>query len=254
MAKPVTIRDIKVITTQPAHSRLIVVKVLTSEPGLYGLGCATFTQRWRAVVAAIEGHLKPFLLGRDVSRIEEIFRMSMVHGYWRNGPVLNNAISGVDIALWDIMGKRAGMPVYQVLGDDIVMYGLEVVNPVHTSDSIQIDITPGAAIQDQTLIVSSDSPQLEITGVSGMDESGRIVVMSNYNYLETFEKNENSFNVNYVDTTGSPLHSFMSQRDRIVLAILRFTKDASDNVTGVSFAQENSITIDGKEYFVKRPN
>jgi mannonate dehydratase len=116
MAKPVTIRDIKVIATQPAHSRLIVVKVLTSEPGLYGLGCATFTQRWRAVVAAIEGHLKPFLLGRDVSRIEEIFRMSMVHGYWRNGPVLNNAISGVDIALWDIMGKRAGMPVYQVLG------------------------------------------------------------------------------------------------------------------------------------------
>ena len=116
MAEPVTIRDVEVIATQPAGSRLIVVKVLTSEPGLYGLGCATFTQRWRAVIAAIEGHLKPFLIGRDVSRIEEIYRMSMVHGYWRNGPVLNNAISGVDIALWDIMGKRAGMPVYQLLG------------------------------------------------------------------------------------------------------------------------------------------
>lgn len=151
----------------------------------------------------------------------------------------------------DVFLSRVANSVYQVLGDDIVMYGLEVVNPVHTADTIQIDITPGAAIQDQTLIVSSDDLQLELTGVSGMDESGRIVVMSNYNYLETFEKNENSFNVNYIDTTGSPLHSFMSQRDRIVLAILQFTKDASDNVTGVSFALEESIIIDGTEYFVK---
>ena len=51
---PVTIDNIQVITTQPAGSRLVIVKVNTSEPGLYGLGCATFTQRWRAFVAALE--------------------------------------------------------------------------------------------------------------------------------------------------------------------------------------------------------
>jgi mannonate dehydratase len=113
---PLKITDIKTFLTAPAGIRLVVVKVLTSEPGLYGLGCATFTQRARTVETAVQQYLRPFLLGKDPLRIEDIWQSSFVSSYWRNGPVLGNALSGVDMALWDILGKRTGVPVYQLLG------------------------------------------------------------------------------------------------------------------------------------------
>ena len=114
---PVKIRNVKAITTAPSPANnLIVVKVETTEPGLYGLGCATFTQRAFPVVTAIEKYMNEFCVGRDADNIEDMWQAFYVSSYWRNGPVLNNAISGLDQALWDIKGKRAGMPVYQLLG------------------------------------------------------------------------------------------------------------------------------------------
>jgi mannonate dehydratase len=110
------IKDLKVIATQPTSQRLVVVKVLTDQDGLYGYGCATFTQRADLVVAAVEKYLRPFLIGKPADRIEDTWQACYNSSYWRNGPVLNNAISGVDEALWDIKGRQANLPVYQLLG------------------------------------------------------------------------------------------------------------------------------------------
>jgi mannonate dehydratase len=110
------IKDISVIECQPAGVRLTVVKITTDQPGLYGYGCATFTQRADLVKPAVEKYLKPFLMGKTTDRIEDIWQSCYDSSYWKNGPVLNNAISGIDQALWDIKGRQAGMPVYQLAG------------------------------------------------------------------------------------------------------------------------------------------
>ncbi|GAA0380454.1 mandelate racemase [Acrocarpospora corrugata] len=110
------VTGVRAVVTAPEGVPLVVVRVDTTEPGLYGLGCATFTQRFHAVAAAVDRHVAPMLTGRHPADIEDITRMVHYSSYWRGGPVLNSALSGVDQALWDIAGKRAGMPVYELLG------------------------------------------------------------------------------------------------------------------------------------------
>jgi mannonate dehydratase len=112
----IRITNVRAICTAPQGTRLVVVKVETSDPGLYGVGCATFSTRALVVATVIEDYIKPFVLGRDPADIQDIWQAFHLSGYWRDGPVLNSALSGLDQALWDIKGKRAGMPVYQLLG------------------------------------------------------------------------------------------------------------------------------------------
>ncbi|NIK59664.1 enolase C-terminal domain-like protein [Kribbella shirazensis] len=115
----IRIRDVQAIVTAPQGIPLVVVKIDTTEPGLYGLGCATFTQRWKAVQTFVDEHLARLLVGRYPGDIGDLTRLASYSGYWRGGPVTNNAISGIDQALWDIAGKRAGMPVYELLGGKV---------------------------------------------------------------------------------------------------------------------------------------
>ena len=110
------IRDVSVIECAPQGVRLTVVKITTDQAGLYGYGCATYTQRADLVKPAVERYLRPFLIGKPADRIEDTWQMLYNSSYWRNAADLNNAISGVDQALWDIKGRMAGLPVYQLLG------------------------------------------------------------------------------------------------------------------------------------------
>jgi len=108
------ISNIKIFVSCPGRN-FVTVKIETDK-GVYGLGDATVNGRELAVVAYLEEHIKPCLLGKDAHQIEDIWHYLYKGAYWRGGPITMAAIAAIDMALWDIKGKVAGLPVYQLLG------------------------------------------------------------------------------------------------------------------------------------------
>jgi mannonate dehydratase len=121
----VRIIDARVIVTCPGRN-FVTLKVVTDE-GVTGVGDATLNGRELAVAAYLTEHVVPVLLGRDPARIEDTWQYLYKGAYWRRGPVTMSAIAAVDTALWDIKGKVAGLPVYQLLGgrsrEGVTVYG-----------------------------------------------------------------------------------------------------------------------------------
>ncbi|WP_375195828.1 D-mannonate dehydratase ManD [Sphingobium sp.] len=117
--------DAKVIVTCPGRN-FVTLKIITDE-GIYGLGDATLNGRELSVASYLTDHVIPCLIGRDAHRIEDIWQYLYKGAYWRRGPVTMTAIAAVDMALWDIKGKIAGLPVYQLLGgasrEGVMVYG-----------------------------------------------------------------------------------------------------------------------------------
>jgi mannonate dehydratase len=119
------ITDARVIVTCPGRN-FVTLKIETDE-GLTGVGDATLNGRELAVASYLTDHVIPCLIGRDAHRIEDIWQYLYRGAYWRRGPVTMSAIAAVDMALWDIKGKFAGLPLYQLLGgasrDGVMVYG-----------------------------------------------------------------------------------------------------------------------------------
>ena len=140
------ITDVRVIVTCPGRNYTLL-KILTDEPGLYGVGEGTVNGSETIVAEALR-HLGGLLVGRDPHRIEDIWHLIYRQGYWRGGPVFMAALAAVDMALWDIKGKVAGLPVYQLLGgkarDGVLVYRHGIGrDPVEVEDSVRAYLEQG---------------------------------------------------------------------------------------------------------------
>ncbi len=119
------ITEARVIVCSPGRN-FVTLKIVT-EDGLYGVGDATLNGRELAVASYLEDHVIPLLIGRDARRIQDTWQYLYKGAYWRRGPVTMTAIAAVDVALWDILGKAANLPVYRLLGgasrEGVMVYG-----------------------------------------------------------------------------------------------------------------------------------
>ncbi|MEO1247650.1 MAG: D-mannonate dehydratase ManD [Pseudomonadota bacterium] len=151
----------RVVTCSPGRN--FVTLVIETQGGVTGIGDATLNGRELAVASYLEEHVCPNLLGRDAANIEDIWQFLYRGVYWRRGSVTMTAVAAVDTALWDIKGKMAGMPLYQLLGgrsrDRVLVYGHANGSDIeHTVDEVQRYLELGyKAIRAQTGVPGLDA-------------------------------------------------------------------------------------------------
>jgi mannonate dehydratase len=160
------ITDARVIVTSPGRN-FVTLKIVTDD-GLTGVGDATLNGRELAVAAYLTEHVVPALIGRDATRAEDTWQYLYKGAYWRRGPVTMAAISAVDTALWDILGKRAGLPVHQLLGgrsrEGVTVYGHANGTDV---DALLVEVDRLLGAGYRAVRVQSGIPGLEkVYGVS----------------------------------------------------------------------------------------
>ena len=108
------ISSAEVLVSSPGRN--FVTLRLRTDDGLVGLGDGTVNGRELSVASYLRDHVAPLLVGRDAHRIEDTWQYLYRGAYWRRGPVTMAAIAAVDVALWDIKAKMAGMPLVDLLG------------------------------------------------------------------------------------------------------------------------------------------
>jgi mannonate dehydratase len=151
-----SIRSAEVLVTSPGRN-FVTLRIVT-EDGVVGLGDATLNGRELSVASYLADHVAPLLLGRDAHRIEDTWQLLYRGAYWRRGPVTMAAIAAVDMALWDIKARLAGMPLYQLLGGasrtGIMAYGHASGRDVpELLDSIRAQLAEGfRSIRVQTSV------------------------------------------------------------------------------------------------------
>jgi galactonate dehydratase len=151
----VKITGVRTLVVNAEMRNWVFVRVETDEPGLYGWGEATLEWKTRAVVGAVQD-LEPLILGQDPRDIEQLVRIMNKHGFWRIGVIGKTAMSGIEVALWDIFGKSVGLPVWRLLGgktrERVRVYthlGMGEVNAVYETFDAKALVDRGLAVKDK---------------------------------------------------------------------------------------------------------
>ena len=137
---------VRTFVCAPQGCPYLIVRVETDQPGLYGLGCASDPQRGTAIRAVLDDYLGPLLVGRAAGDIEDVHRLLTNSGYWRGGSIAQNALGAIDVALWDITGKIAGLPLYALLGGR-VRHGADAYTHVDGAEPAEIADRVSAAVE-----------------------------------------------------------------------------------------------------------